>query len=618
MQIIYDLLNLNKKIKDIITNSKTHLEIENKYFLKLINSLNNNMDQSDSINKDILSLIHKEKFNDLINNKLNRNPTYQKLNPDIKNIISNVAKQIKLVNTSNINNIFEDIKMNTIHTSKRNEEKYIKKIKPLYPKLDTRFDQEMATHYNLTKNHITNLYNNIEKIKQHYISQVHEEEHKFLDILKKRNLSPTIKNEVFIFNYKMDLLNNHLYDRLKIEKDHYEHSIASLNKYPTLLTEDTQKRITEDNKNFNEKKVNKIAKTLLKQTKTFKELEKVVLEKTGITALKKEAAKEAAKLASTVAEKSGITALKKEAEKLASKVAEKVGIKSGEKTGVKVGEKAAEKTGITALKKEAGKLASKVAEKLGVKVGEKAGAKVAEKSAGTITKMMEKLSSGPAVLIILALELILYNVLNLDPSNFKDCPKGQYDLNKLPEAVKTIISLVPGLSDIFDMIGDKLCFNPGCPKDTKLESGLCYKKCDPGYKSDGGVMCYKQYPEFENNGKLHTLTNITKDIKLNTGVPVSSCKRLKEGYENYDDPKCKALKQTIEFFGNNTISEGFAYRRHRRHFDPRRGFKYGRYYNPRREFAYGRYYNPRRRFKYRQPTKPSGPIYEEDDKEIQE
>jgi hypothetical protein len=104
MQIIYDLLNLNKKIKDIITNSKTHLEIENKYFLKLINSLNNNMDQSDSINKDILSLIHKEKFNDLINNKLNRNPTYQKLNPDIKNAyLVYTGKSSEIDNTSIIN-----------------------------------------------------------------------------------------------------------------------------------------------------------------------------------------------------------------------------------------------------------------------------------------------------------------------------------------------------------------------------------------------------------------------------------------------------------------------------------------------------------------------------------
>ena len=34
--------------------------------------------------------------------------------------------------------------------------------------------------------------------------------------------------------------------------------------------------------------------------------------------------------------------------------------------------------------------------------------------------------------------------------------------------------------------------------------------CRPGFKSDGARMCYKQYPQFENNTQQHSITSITK------------------------------------------------------------------------------------------------------------
>jgi hypothetical protein len=94
----------------------------------------------------------------------------------------------------------------------------------------------------------------------------------------------------------------------------------------------------------------------------------------------------------------------------------------------------------------------------------------------------------------------------------------------LPDWANGMIGVIPFLSDLFDLVGNKMCFKAGCPKDAPDESaGLCYKPCDPGYKSDGAIMCYKQYPEFEDNGMGHTITSITKKILMDTGRIPSSC-----------------------------------------------------------------------------------------------
>ena len=154
--------------------------------------------------------------------------------------------------------------------------------------------------------------------------------------------------------------------------------------------------------------------------------------------------------------------------------------------------------------------------------------------------MMSKLKSGPAALIIAIIAVILENVLKLDPDEFGDCRSDEFEFGRLPSFVKTIISLVPGLGELFDLIGDKLCFKTGCDPDRVKEMGLCYKRCRPQYKSDGAVLCYKQYPQFENNGRLHTITNITKRITLNTGVPLSRCDPHEDKSGLLCYPKCRS------------------------------------------------------------------------------
>ena len=168
-----------------------------------------------------------------------------------------------------------------------------------------------------------------------------------------------------------------------------------------------------------------------------------------------------------------------------------------------------------------------------------AAAKSAAK-AGNASKMMTKLKGTPADLIVMIIAQILMAVLDLDPSKFMDCETGEFDLGKLPDWAQAMIGAIPFLGDLFDLIGNKMCLRAGCPRDAPDESaGLCYKPCDPGFKSDGAIMCYKQYPEFESNGMGHTITSITKKILMDTGKIPSRCGdgEVKSGalcYENVE------------------------------------------------------------------------------------
>ena len=75
-------------------------------------------------------------------------------------------------------------------------------------------------------------------------------------------------------------------------------------------------------------------------------------------------------------------------------------------------------------------------------------------------------------------------------------------------------------------IRDFACGQGGCPEDKEKYNGLCYTRCKDGFKTAGiaPYMCYKQYPEFENNGMMHTFLNLTKSSKTVVGRGVDVCK----------------------------------------------------------------------------------------------
>lgn len=125
--------------------------------------------------------------------------------------------------------------------------------------------------------------------------------------------------------------------------------------------------------------------------------------------------------------------------------------------------------------------------------------------------------------IVLAIQL---TVPYFDPEDKEDVPEGFWSYSQLPIGVQLLFSNIPlGVGAIMDLILPIVQFGDRCPEGYIKESpgGLCYKPCKNGFKSDGAFLCYKQYPEFENNGLIHTITSITKKILTNTGEVPKDC-----------------------------------------------------------------------------------------------
>ena len=104
-----------------------------------------------------------------------------------------------------------------------------------------------------------------------------------------------------------------------------------------------------------------------------------------------------------------------------------------------------------------------------------------------------------------------------------------------PRNCLTVLRLRAG--DVFDLFSGVLCFHGGCGDGEENQNGLCYKKPLPGYKCES-FLCYKQYPEFENNGMLHTFAHVTKKILMDTGqIPATPPPgTVKSGLLFYKDP----------------------------------------------------------------------------------
>lgn len=137
------------------------------------------------------------------------------------------------------------------------------------------------------------------------------------------------------------------------------------------------------------------------------------------------------------------------------------------------------------------------------------------------TSLMSRAAAGPGFIfsiLFTALAQSLIALLDLRPGSFESCKNGEYDLSTLPNWAQAIIGGFPFVGDVFDMFSPVLCFQGGCSDpDSENQNGLCYPMPKPGYKCEA-FECYKQYPEWENNGMLHTLLNITKAIKMDTGT----------------------------------------------------------------------------------------------------
>ena len=169
-------------------------------------------------------------------------------------------------------------------------------------------------------------------------------------------------------------------------------------------------------------------------------------------------------------------------------------------------------------------------------------AKNLEKAA-KLSKLAKLAKATPWGILFTALTMSLSATLDLSAESFDPCAEGEFDFNSLPMWAKMIIEQVPFVGDIYAMFGDLLCASDKCGDNEEGGSGIgvgfCYKPCNPSFRSDGATICWKDYPTFENNGQLHTITSVTKRITLNTGKPLSTCDPSQEKSGLICYPKCK-------------------------------------------------------------------------------
>ncbi len=180
------------------------------------------------------------------------------------------------------------------------------------------------------------------------------------------------------------------------------------------------------------------------------------------------------------------TVQQKVQDKLAKKGTEKIGVqavKSLTKTSVKVSSKLGTRVG--------GTVARKLAERAAVKIGELVGRRAATATALGATQ--SALPDPTGITKVFGIILTLFGAVGLVAQTVISsvlkgedgfCPTGYERLNG---AIPDFLTKVPGIGDILDVMGAYVCFRNACDANEEEDAGLCYDRCDKGYKGVGPV-----------------------------------------------------------------------------------------------------------------------------------
>jgi hypothetical protein len=145
------------------------------------------------------------------------------------------------------------------------------------------------------------------------------------------------------------------------------------------------------------------------------------------------------------------------------------------------------------------KISNKVGSKVGKKIAEKAAKKIAElvgrrAATATATGAVQTALPDPTgiskvfgiiLTVIGAAGLAAQIAINAELKGDEGfCPPGYERLNG---AIPSFMTKVPGIGDILDIMGAYVCYRNSCEANEEEDAGLCYDKCDKGYKGVGPV-----------------------------------------------------------------------------------------------------------------------------------
>jgi hypothetical protein len=136
-------------------------------------------------------------------------------------------------------------------------------------------------------------------------------------------------------------------------------------------------------------------------------------------------------------------------------------------------------------------VAKKLAEKASLKIAELVGRRAATATAIGITQTALPDPTGISQFfgIVLTLfgavgltaQVVISTVLKGEDGF---CPTGYERLNG---AIPSFLTKIPGIGDILEVMGSYVCFRNACDANEDEDAGLCYNKCDKGYKGVGPV-----------------------------------------------------------------------------------------------------------------------------------
>lgn len=168
--------------------------------------------------------------------------------------------------------------------------------------------------------------------------------------------------------------------------------------------------------------------------------------------------------------------------KVGEKLTDKV-VKALVKTNAKLSQKLGNRLGSG--------VAKKLAERAAIKIGELVGKRAAVATSVGATQLAIPDPTGFSAVaggiltafgvIGLAAQVVITTVLKGEDGF---CPTGYERLNG---AIPSFLTKIPGIGDILDVMGAYVCFRNSCEANEEEDAGLCYNKCDSGYRGVGPV-----------------------------------------------------------------------------------------------------------------------------------
>ena len=137
------------------------------------------------------------------------------------------------------------------------------------------------------------------------------------------------------------------------------------------------------------------------------------------------------------------------------------------------------------------KVAKKIATKAAIKIGELIGKRAATATASGATQLAIPDPTGVTkvfgtILTVIGVAALAAKVAITTELKGDEgfCPTGYQRLNG---AIPDFMTKVPGIGDILDIMGAYVCYRNACEPNEDEDAGLCYDKCDKGYKGVGPV-----------------------------------------------------------------------------------------------------------------------------------